>query len=111
VIFLRQLCTFERCILVHFTHADGFIQAQANNSIASSAVIVASCDHILTVSDAASLTAWHCVCLVVHWLVLLTPSRVEQCFWMLRDRHADNYDWWLCYVLACDKLTGDELTV
>jgi len=33
--------------------------------------------------------------------------RVEHCFWVLLDRRADKkiYDWWLCYVLACDELT------
>ena len=42
--------------------------------------------------------------------------RIEHCLWALPDRGADKkYDWWLCYVLACDKLTVmrrvcDELT-
>jgi len=43
--------------------------------------------------------------------------RFEHCFWVLPDRRADkkNYNWWLCYVLACDKSTVtrrvcDELT-
>ena len=28
---------------------------------------------------------------------------------MLPDRRGDkkNYDWWFCYVLACDELTGN----
>jgi len=42
--------------------------------------------------------------------------RIEHCLWALPDRGADKkYDWWLCYVLACDELTVmrrmcDELT-
>jgi len=33
--------------------------------------------------------------------------RVEHCFRVLSDWRAaeKNYDWWLCYVLACDELT------
>jgi len=44
--------------------------------------------------------------------------RIERCFWVPPDRHAykNIYDWWLCYVNACDELTAtrrmcDELTV
>ena len=35
-------------------------------------------------------------------------ARVEHCFWVLPDRRADKKicDSWLCYVFACDELTG-----
>jgi len=68
-----------------------------------------SSDHTWSQVNDIRRCAAHCTALHMSCCTLTCHNntvRVEHCFWMLLpDRCADYYNWWLCYVVACDELT------